>query len=298
MQNYLLIPLSVAFGGSIIASICDLVTTEIPDNLVHFMMAFGILFYFLYYIFTSNPTPLLNSLLYGFSFLAFGFLLYFFGQWGGGDAKMLGAIAFLLPVLQTPTLNFPLSFLINVFFIGAAYIIVYALIFSFTKPRLFSIFFKSTKKEWKKIVSLFFLIFLGFFLLQLSFFNASFEISLKNSAYVSSFSTLAALVISFCKIVEEYGFKKRIPTSKLKVGDVLATSKIWEGLTEKEVRRIKRTKKFVWIKEGVRFAPVFFISILFSLIYGDCVSLLFSFLTGNKFYILSWFKLFKTGIFP
>ena len=54
----------------------------------------------------------------------------------------------------------------------------------------------------------------------------------------------------FVKAVENVGFKKKIPVSKLKVGDVPDYYKIWEGITEKEIRKIKKSgKKHIWIEE-------------------------------------------------
>ncbi|MEM7825783.1 MAG: hypothetical protein QW412_02915, partial [Candidatus Aenigmatarchaeota archaeon] len=78
------------------------------------------------------------------------------------------------------------------------------------------------------------------------------------------------LIWKFTKSVEEVGFKKKIPVSKLRVGDVLAESKIWEGITQRDLMKIKKSgKKFVVIKEGVRFAPAFSLALLFTVYLGD-----------------------------
>ena len=72
--------------------------------------------------------------------------------------------------------------------------------------------------------------------------------------------------------MEEIGFKKRIPISELKVGDVPVDYKVWEGITEKELKKIKRSgRKYIWIKEGVRFAPAFPLALLFTLFFGDAI---------------------------
>ncbi|MCS7106355.1 MAG: hypothetical protein NZ942_03500, partial [Candidatus Aenigmarchaeota archaeon] len=64
--------------------------------------------------------------------------------------------------------------------------------------------------------------------------------------------------------------------SKLKVGDVLAESKLWEGITQKDLIKIKKSgKKYVVIKEGVRFAPAFPLALLFTLYFGDVFPLIF-----------------------
>jgi prepilin signal peptidase PulO-like enzyme (type II secretory pathway) len=78
------------------------------------------------------------------------------------------------------------------------------------------------------------------------------------------------LLWKFVKTVENVGFKRKIPMPQLKVGDVPLDYKIWEGITEKELKKIKGSgKKYVWIKEGVRFAPAFPLALIFTILVGD-----------------------------
>ena len=104
--------LFTAFLGSSIAGIIDLKTTEIPDEIPYIMMGIGILGNSIKsYIFWSY-TPIMLSIIFGLLFLGFGFILYYTGQWGGGDAKILSAIGFLLPQFSSnrSLFPFPLSF--------------------------------------------------------------------------------------------------------------------------------------------------------------------------------------------
>jgi prepilin signal peptidase PulO-like enzyme (type II secretory pathway) len=98
----------------------------------------------------------------------------------------------------------------------------------------------------------------------------------SNSILLSIFSLALFFLWIFVKTVEDVAFKKRILVSKLKVGDVLFESKVWEGISEKELKKIKASgKKFVWIKEGVRFAPVFPLALILTLLYGNALTFLF-----------------------
>jgi hypothetical protein len=73
------------------------------------------------------------------------------------------------------------------------------------------------------------------------------------------------------------GFYKKIPVSKLKIDDMIGEDipklkiykKFIRGLTKKEVQKIKKMKKYVIIREGIRFTPVFFISLIITLLFGD-----------------------------
>lgn len=271
----------VALIGSSLASFFDLKTTEIPDEIPYAMMGIGILVHLIQAILFWNPWPLINSLIFGLGFLGFGFLMYFLGQWGGGDAKVLSGIGFLLP--KTPQematklyFPFPLSFFFNLFFIGAVYMILYALIISFIDRKIWFGFIKGLKADAKVLVVLNFILFIfltSFGVILMKYYNfMNFKEVMSFSLLLLSMSLGLSLLWKFVKVVEEIGFKKRIPISKLKVGDVPVYYKIWEGITEKELKKIKKSgKKYIWIKEGVRFAPAFPLALLFTFFFGDAV---------------------------
>jgi prepilin signal peptidase PulO-like enzyme (type II secretory pathway) len=76
----------------------------------------------------------------------------------------------------------------------------------------------------------------------------------------------------FAKSVEDSGFKKKIPVSRLKVGDMLLKERKLTGITYEQIRKIRKSgEKYVWIKEGVRFAPAVVLALAFTLVYGDAL---------------------------
>jgi Flp pilus assembly protein protease CpaA len=275
--------IAVALAGSFIAGVIDLKTTEIPDEIPYVMASVGIVLHLIESIAMGSYTPILNSCLAGLSFLAFGFFMYYTGQWGGGDAKLLSALGFLLPTLPETRTFFPfsLSLFFNVFFIGAIYMVVYAFALSLKEKRVWTEFSHDLKANVGMLVMLniaiavvliLFGIFAMRFLVGLSFFDLLI-MELKLVAFV----VLMFFVWRFSKTVEEVGFKKKIPVSKLREGDVLLDSKLWEGLTKEQVKKIKKSGvKHVWIKEGVRFGMAFPLALLFTLFVGDGIILLMS----------------------
>src|SRR5437867_3545096 len=94
-----LIFFGVAAVGSTLAALWDLKTTEIPDLIPYSMMAIGIVLFSIESLLTNDYTLIAKSAFVGLSFLGLGFLMYYLGQWGGGDAKILSAIGFLIPEL-------------------------------------------------------------------------------------------------------------------------------------------------------------------------------------------------------
>jgi len=283
MLEWILI--SVALVGSFIAGVIDLKTTEIPDEIPYIMAIIGIVIHIIQSILFKSYMPILYSSLAGFGFLAFGFFMYYTGQWGGGDAKLLSALGFLLPTLEGSKTFFPfsLSFFFNVFFIGAIYMILYAFALAFKEKKVWVEFSHEIKANVGMFVMLniviaiallLFGVFAMKFLVGLSFM----ELLLMEIKLVL-FITFLFFVWRFSKTVEEVAFKKKIPVSMLREGDVLLESKVWEGLTKEQVKKIKKSGvKHVWIKEGVRFGLAFPLALLFTLFVGDGIIILMSFI--------------------
>ncbi|MEM5793897.1 MAG: A24 family peptidase [Candidatus Aenigmatarchaeota archaeon] len=280
----------VALFGSSLAGIWDLKTTEIPDSIPHAMIVIAILIALARSFYEQSFFPFVYSLACGTILFAFGFTLYYSGQWGGGDAKVLSAIGFLIPNMIKSSwfdriLPFPfsgmVSYTLNVFFVGTAYMLFYSFVLAFINRKIIASFSKEVKASANLIAIfslalLFVFTALNLYLCHLFDIQINLQLLLTNSLLPLLLTLGIFMVWKFTKSVEEVGFKKRIPVSKLKVGDVLAESKLWEGITQKELIKIKKSgKKYVTIKEGVRFAPAFPLALLFTLYFGDVFPLIF-----------------------
>lgn len=282
-----LVPFAVALLGSSIAAAWDLRTTEIPDEIPYAMTAVALLFYGVQSFLAGSYWPIINSVMVGSALFGFGFVMYYFGQWGGGDAKLLAAIGFLLPTASAvPVASgtalglifpFPVSYLFNVFFVGAVYMLVYAAYLALRNRKIISEFKRDVKASANMLLGFagaLLLLSLGMNLLLYSHFQIQPQISpiFFNSLSITIGTLGIFLVWRFARVVENVGLKKRIPVSKLRVGDVLLSSKLWEGITEKELKKIKRSgKRYVRIKEGVRFGPAFPLALLFTIYFGDTI---------------------------
>ncbi|MEM7816773.1 MAG: prepilin peptidase [Candidatus Aenigmatarchaeota archaeon] len=247
--------IATAISGTLIAGLWDLLTTEIPDEIPYFMASFGIFLWFIYMLTTGSTLEFLSSVFIGSIFLIYGYVLYKTGHWGGGDGALLASLGFLLPILKTIEF-FPLHLFINLYLFGAAWIVIYSLVAGLANSKFRKIIKKEMlKDQMTRTYFLFFIVFLFLSVID------------KNMLFAS---LLFALLIFYYygKLIEKYVFRKRIPSSQLKVGDVLADSKLWVGIGEDEVKEIKEKKKFVEIKEGVRFGLAFFLALIFTLIFG------------------------------
>lgn len=277
------LPLTFAFIGTTIAAIWDLKTTEVPDQLPYILIAIGLLFYGYQSVIESSFTPILHSLQYGLLFLAFGGAMYYLGQWGGADALILSALGFLLPTIPQGfskiLFPFPLSLFANIFIVGALYMILYAVFFSIKNKKIFSGLVSDVKINSKKIgISSIALVafFYAFSLVMSKIAYGSFDIikAFKISLYPLFSIAVLYVVWKFVKSVEIYGFKRTIPISKLKIGDMLISEKKLIGVTREQIQAMgKAGKKNVDIKLGVPFVVAFPIALLVTMFYGDLILL-------------------------
>lgn len=217
------ISLAVALTGSAIAGLYDLKTTEIPNRISLTMIITGLLINSLQSIIELSPVYVLQSLAVGSSFFTLGFLMYLGGQWGGGDAKILTAIGFLIPSLTVNSsiinaLPFPILLLTNIFIVGAVYIIFYAIGFALTKSYLIKEYIQNLNDKKLPLIGLYsgLLIFtiITAYILQI------FEHIYFLVAMITSFIGLI-LIWELLKIVQNSGFVWEIDTAELEPGDML-----------------------------------------------------------------------------
>ncbi|MFH1473604.1 MAG: A24 family peptidase [Candidatus Aenigmatarchaeota archaeon] len=263
-----LLLVAIALIGSLACGIYDLKTSNVPDKLVITMIVSALSIHAITGYYAGDFTVLIDSFLYGGLFLAFGLLMYFTGQWGGGDGELLVAMGIMLPTLSFVNTYFPfaISFFINSFFIGAAYSIIYSMVLVFKNPKIGKKFFYNMKDK-KIIIALAASLSLSVaFLLiwQLILFSISF------------LSFIMIFFHKYSKTIEE-SFYMKIPVSKLKVDDMLGEDipglKLYKryikGLTEKQVKLIKKNRRYVVVREGIRYGIVFPLTLLFTLLFGD-----------------------------
>ena len=81
---------------------------------------------------------------------------------------------------------------------------------------------------------------------------------------------LSAMLVFFfyAKAIEGRAFRRKVDVSELCEGDVVMDGK-WIGITKNDIKRLQKGGGKVWIKEGVRFAPVFVITVIATLILGN-----------------------------
>ncbi len=245
----------LCFLITLYAGLYDLKTSDVYEEVPALLISFGLFYWFIISLVNGNFAFFLNSVLIGSFFLALGLLLYQLKVWGDGDAWVLGGIGFLVPFLPTPFLFYPLSFVFNVLIVGGIYSMIYIIGYGIIKESVRETFISEIRKHA--------LIYFGFIFTCVLI-----------SYYVQFFLIvgLFPIIYIYTKVVEK-GMKRKIKVSELKEGDVLVGGEIC-GLKKEEIEKLKKTKKYVDVQEGVRFTIVFPITLLFLYYFGGFFGLL------------------------
>ena len=262
----------------IFASIEDLRTTEISDWLNYSLVAFALAFRFFYSLFNLNNLNFFYQGLLGFGiFFVLGNLFYYTRMFAGGDSKLMMALGAVLSLNLSfvPNLQVFLVFLMLFFFSGAVYGILSSVVTSIKKFKLFRKGFVNRLNESKKVL-LFYSSF-GILVMLLSFrIEALFPLGILCFVFPYFYF--------FIQTIDKDCMIRKVNVKNLMLGDWLykdvkvgskTVKATWDGLNEKEIKLLRK-KKFVLIRRGIAFAPVFLISfvLLFFVLRFDLVSFL------------------------
>ncbi len=283
-----LAPFFVAYSLSFIAllagSLTDLKTREVPDWVNYGLIISGVGLNLLFSVIYSTPSYIISSIIGLVIFFVIAYMMFYLGQWGGGDSKMLMGLGSMIGIEANLNLNqFLLAFLVNSLFIGAVYGMAWSFALAFRNKAKFS-------REFKKILGnkpiilikrlfvayLVILIFLLF--LVKNFYFRVFMLSL-------TFLILTTFYLwIFVKAIEKSCMHKLVEPSRLTEGDWIVkniyvngkyvTGPKDLGISKSKIRRLigfyrrKKVRKIL-IKEGIPFVPSFFLAFLATLIYGN-----------------------------
>jgi Flp pilus assembly protein protease CpaA len=268
----------------IIGSITDLKTREVPDWVNYGMILSGLGLNLLFSIIYSNHSFIINSVIGLAIFFGIAYIMFYAGQWGGGDSKMLMGIGAMtgIDVSSFPS-QFLSGFFINALLAGA----IYGLFWSFylaVKNR--KKFWKELKKtlaqkniiKIKKMMIASLILLLALFLLADIF---DIRILVLSLAFLA-LSTFYLWI--FVKTVEKTCMHKSVEPSKLTEGDWIAkdicingkyiTGPKDLGISKSRIKKLvefykKKKVGKILIKEGIPFVPSFLIAFLVTLVLGN-----------------------------
>lgn len=292
----ILIPYTIGFLVLLIGSYTDIKTREVPDwvNIGLIGVGFGI--NLIFSVIYSNINFIVSSII-GFAiFFALAWFMFYFGQWGGGDSKMIMGLGALIGIdifsksltLVSILQFFIAAFLVNAMLVGALYGIIWSIFMIFRNLKKFIKEFKKSIKN-KKTVLVKRIVFVLFMLLILSAIFIPDKYIKLMLFYLAVVLILTFYLWITIKAVENACMLKYVKPQKLTEGDWIAkdvkvngkyiTGPKDLGIEKKNIKKLiefyKRGKiKKILIKEGIPFVPSFFVAYIITLIYGNLVFLI------------------------
>ncbi|MEM5798004.1 MAG: prepilin peptidase [Candidatus Aenigmatarchaeota archaeon] len=241
----------IAFLAYLVAGLLDLKTTEFPNWIPYSLIASILAINIIRSFSIPDISIFIGSLTFGMIFLAAGLLLYAARAWGDGDAWLFGSLGFIFYFS-------PLKILI-VFSITA---LIYTILYSFYIGLRNDKVLKAFKKEIRTKRNVLCIIFSVFTLFSIFTYNL-----LKQPIiiFLPLFILFILFYIPFALHVERICFRKRIHVSELTMNHIPIKS-LLRNMKPEELERLKKRNGYIWVKEGIRFSPVFFLTLLFTLV--------------------------------
>jgi len=263
----------------LIATICDLRTKEVPDELSYGLMGIALLARLIFAFNEQSFSPLLDGLL-GFGiFFGIGYALYKTNQWGGADAKILGGLGGLFGFSLTLN-DFMLAFFVNLMAAGAIYGLIYAVFIAWKKkPKIRKVkYFKTLSGVSFSFIVIGAVILPGelkilFTILVLLIYSTPFAINFVNGVQNTMQRRVKPSVLTEGDWVGE----------DVKYRGKLICRKKDNGLTKKQLAKLNslydhgKIKK-VLLKEGIPFLPSFLIAFVATYLFGNLFLVLVNFL--------------------
>jgi len=252
--------------GTLIASLQDFKRREIDRWLTYSLLIGGIFHVIVNFFITNNTGYLIQGVYVFVVCFLLSNLLYYSKFFAGGDANLLFSMSafFIGQNFFISTLNI-FSFLILLFISGSIYGIVYSTVLYFKNFKNMNIELKKNYRNSK--IKFLMLVSIPFFVLFIFY-----RIFLAIGIVLFLFPNL----IIFAKTLESIALEKKISTKDLRIGDwikndIVVDNKVikssFYGVTEEDVKLLQKEKENVIVKDGLPFAPVFFIAVLSSIFF-------------------------------
>ncbi|MFT4343260.1 MAG: A24 family peptidase [Candidatus Woesearchaeota archaeon] len=282
LGSFEFIALGLAFLVLIIASIHDIKKREVPDMLNYGFFFVAIALRLLHYGVTFDYVILIEGLA-GFALgFALGMFMFYTGQWGGGDSKMLIGLGTLfgLPVLSggiSILHGVFIAFILNMFLAGSLFGLVWSVVIAFRNYKSFKLAWKRQMElskgiRWVTYILALMVLGLGFIFIETLF------LFLLLGLLIASINYLYV----FAKAIERSSMVFMLPPSEVTEGDWIDKEVYHKGkyvcgpkdlgITKKQITLLKRYNiRSVPVKIGIPFIPSFLLGLIVTFFFGNVV---------------------------
>lgn len=279
----------ITFVGLVVGSITDLKIREVPDWLSYGLMFSGLGLRLLFSVALLDWSVFVSGVVGFVLFVVMGYLMYYSGQWGGGDSKLLMGIGALVG-LDLDFSHFPIIivFFITALLAGAFYGIFWVI-------GLALLHASSLRGElWRlgtragRVHRMGLLVTVPLFVLALL---VPVDAVLRITLLVGALLPLLLFYLwIFVKGVENVALIKHVQPEQLTEGDWIARDVVVDGkrvagprdlgIGQAQIKKLIHYRQqgklnMVIVKEGIPFVPSFLIGFVLTLIFRDWLSLFF-----------------------
>jgi Flp pilus assembly protein protease CpaA len=270
-----------------IGTFTDFRKREVPDWLSYTSIAFAVAARMIASLAAQSWTPLIEGAIGFGAFLLIALLMYYTGQWGGGDSKVMMGLGALIGIpLAIPSiysLPFLSLFLLNVLLIGSIYGLIYTAVLAILNQEKFLLSFRAElhrRRLVKWLVYIFSIIFIAFsIIIQDTILRLM--LLMLSAVFLTIFYTWL-----FIKAIELSVMVRYIPIERLTEGDWIAEEvKIGGkyicgpkdlGIEKKQIALLLKYQRLgkirqIKVKEGI---PGFLLAFIATLAFGNWLSLL------------------------
>ena len=283
-----IVSLVVGLVVLIIGSITDIRTREVPDWLNFGFLAFVLMSSLIASIYHGYFHILLNTLLGLVVGVIIGLLMFYTGQWGGGDSKLIfglsALIGFSFSELSQGNIPLLLMFIINLMLVGAVYGILFSLFKAFTNFSVFKV--EAVKKMRSKKIIILRVVLMLFVIISFIYMLISRSVG---SIMIFSFSMLLLLFVYLWLLVscvEKACMIKEIPLKELTEGDWVIKDvfkgkkkllkSLRTGVTMNDIKMLRKNNiKKVLIKIGIPFVPSFLLAYIITFVFKNWILVFF-----------------------
>lgn len=278
-----IILIAIAVIALVIASGTDIRTREVPDWFNFSLIFIGLGLRLIYSSLTFDWFYSLEGALGLIAAVVIGFIMFYSGQWGGGDSKLLMGLGALIGLrLGFEPMPMFLILIINIVLVGSLYGIVYIIFKAATHwpdfTKQFKVYFRSEKRmKLHKYFAILSLVMLAFTILITKDFIV--RILILVLVMLLYFGVYAYFVV---KSVENVAMLKLVDPSELTEGDWIAKDIMIGkkriagpkdlGVSKEQIKRLVSYKKSgkikkVLMKVGIPFVPSFLIAFILTLFF-------------------------------
>jgi Flp pilus assembly protein protease CpaA len=272
---------SIAFAALVVGSYTDFKVREVPDWLNYGLIFIGIGLRAIFSAVNNDSSYIVQGILGLGVFLGLALIMFYAGQWGGGDAKMLMGLGALFG-LQIKINTFMLGFVVNTLLCGAVFGLLFSAYLAIRKREEFKFEFIKLyiDKRKKKLLA----------------WTAT-AIVILASIWVDSYLRLLLFIIAgliflsfyifvFLHAVENCCMIKEVHPDKLTEGDWIVNDIVVDGkritgpkdlgVSIEQIDKLKELKAkkkidLVMIKEGIPFVPSFLLGFLVNILWGNWI---------------------------